>query len=503
MENINWLAPEILLGTSIISLIVYGVIGEKRSDARKFSQQRKITILSIISLSLGIIIMIEQMGLLENQEILIKNGIIGITQVVLGVKLMIALSTISILLMSIKNENKEVSFEITQLILLSVLGLWIVIESKNLVMLYLGIELSSLSLYALAASKRTGKFSTEAGLKYFILGALSSGILLFGMGLIYISTGQTGYTEILAITLGGQELQGILEVGAIMIIVALLFKLAAAPFHMWAPDVYEGSPTIITAYFLIVPKIGILAALYNFIFASCIGIFTSIQPILILSTLLSIGVGSIGAINQTKIKRLLAYSGIAHMGFILMGFIPGTIYGLQASFLYIVIYILMSINTFIVVLSIYKKQEVENNPVHYISQVVGLSRTNPALAINFAIVLLSIAGIPPLGGFLSKFIVLNAAIDAQFYILAIISVCLSVVGTYYYLRIIKWMYFKDTEDFVWKILHDVSTNSSQIQMSKTHSLILGLTLYFILTMLLYPFPFLSLTFDLILNNFIV
>jgi len=502
LENLSWIAPEIYISFSVVSLILYGVIGEKTTEARKYSQQQKITWLSIMALTIAAMILLDQISMISHNYISLNNGIIGINEGVLEIKLVIIASTIIILAMSNGMEGRDVHFEWSQLILLSVLGMLITVQAKDLITLYLGIELLSLSLYSLASSKRTGKYSTEAGLKYFILGALSSGVLLFGMGLIYISTSQTGYSEILALSLGGEGLKPILSIGGLMIVISLLFKLAAAPFHMWAPDVYEGSPTIVTAFFAIVPKIAILGALFNLVFGALIGIFDNLQTLLLSSCILSIFVGSIGALNQTKIKRLLAYSAIAHIGFVLMGFVPGTLFALQASFVYMFIYILMSINSFSVVLSTFQNQELESNPTHFISQFIGLSRKNSVLAINFALLLLSIAGIPPLAGFLSKFLVLNYAIDAHFYLLSILAVIFSVIGSYYYLRIIKWSYFRSSSTFFWKLLHDAASPYSSINILPAHSYFLGFTFFAILTLLLYPFPILYLSFDAIIHLFL-
>lgn len=494
--NISWLVPEIVLTIAVVVLLVFGVIGEKTDEARVISQQHKVTWLSVSTLLLVFLLLTSQYSNIDDSHIYIGFGIISVTQSTIGVKSILVLTTIAILLMGYEQEPRHNNFEWDILNLLALLGMFIIVEANDLLVFYLGIELLSLSLYALAASKRSAKYSTEAGLKYFILGALSSGILLFGIGLIYISTGYTSYIEIKALALGGEGLKDLLEIGGLMIVISLLFKLAAAPFHMWAPDVYEGAPTIVTAFFAIVPKIAILTALFNLLFDAFLGIFPAIQPLIIASALFSIIVGSIGALNQTKTKRLLAYSAISHIGFILLGFIPGTLLGLQSSFLYLIIYILMSINTFCVVLSLFRKQELQPDPSYLISQFVALSRFNPALAANFSLVLLSIAGIPPLAGFLSKFFVLYSIVDAHFYLLAVLCVIFSVIGSYYYLRIIKWIYFKHSPSFTLKALHELALPSlSYHKVSFFSSILIASTLYFILTLLIYPSPILFFTFD--------
>jgi NADH-quinone oxidoreductase subunit N len=290
-----------------------------------------------------------------------------------------------------------------------------------------------------------------------------------------------------------------LSLGAAFIIMALLFKLAAAPFHMWAPDVYEGASTIVTAFFAIVPKIAVLSLLITLIYGPFLGIFENlIQPIIIISGLMSILVGSIAAINQTKIKRLLAYSAIAHMGWILIGLGVGTLMSIQATLIYIVLYILMSINSFAFVISYFKGYG--NN---YITQLSGLSRKEPILAITFSLCLLSIAGIPPLAGFYSKYNILLALIDEKFIITSILGIVLSVIGSFYYIRIIQWMYFNNSSDYIIKDLGDIVYKQTDTGVNSTiglnQSLILGSSLFFILTYLIYPNPLVILTFDGISN----
>ena len=294
-----------------------------------------------------------------------------------------------------------------------------------------------------------------------------------------------------------------LSIAAMFVIIALLFKLAAAPFHMWAPDVYEGSPTIVTAYFAIVPKIATLGILYQLLFGPFSSLFTQLQPFLLVSALLSIIVGSLGAINQTKVKRLIAYSAIAHMGFMLIGLSTGALSGLLATFVYIVIYMITSFNTFAFVLSL-------NSP-NYISQLTGLSRYNPILAITFALSLFSMAGVPPLAGFFSKYLVLLSAISNGLYLVAFVAILFSVVGSFYYLRLIKWMFFKDSTDFVYKTLNDITLMGSArfaplgsygapMSVSFVNSLILGFSLFVLLTFLLYPNPLLNIIFESLANS---
>lgn len=536
LNNILWLTPEIFLGIAITWLLGYGVIYSKLDGV--ISQQKKITWLSIITLIFTALMIIDQYSILISMMdfntdnvlksyetiIYISNGLYGVDTTILGIKLAVLLGSTGVLLMSLNYYVKEnlVIYEYTQLILLSTLGMLLLISSKDLISLYLSIELISLSLYILAGIKRDGQYSTEASIKYFLLGAVSSGILLFGSALIYWLTGETSFIGLSnyiwyspfiigdSVELGNLAS---LSIAAMFIIVALLFKLAAAPFHMWAPDVYEGSPTIVTAYFAIVPKIATLGILYQLLFGPFSSLFTQLQPILLISAIMSIMVGSLGAINQTKIKRLLAYSAIGHMGFMLIGISTGAINGLLATFIYIIIYMITSFNTFAFVLSF-----TSANSANFISQLAGLSRLNPILAITFTLGLFSMAGIPPLAGFFSKYLVLLSAINNNLYLIALIAVIFSVVASFYYLRLIRWMFFSEGTIYIYKTLSDISMkgldnvptissnqgnikdtrlipSDSALNVNLVQSLILGSTLFILLTFLLFPNPLLNFIFE--------
>ena len=510
-NNIIWFTPEIFLSGITVLLLGYGVIYGKLEG--EISQQKKITWLSIITLLLTAIMEFHQYSELisltnefNSNGVVIyitQSGLYGIDSTIIGIKIAILLGSLGVLLMSLNyysSEKKLVVFEYTQLILLSTLGMLLLISSKDLISLYLSIELISLSLYILASIKRDGQYSTEAGIKYFLLGAVASGILLFGSALIYWLTGETsfiGLSNYIWYSPFSQDSIS-LSIAALFILIALLFKLAAAPFHMWAPDVYEGSPTIVTAYFAIVPKIATLGLLYELLFGPFSSLFSQLQPFLLFSALLSIIVGSLGAINQTKLKRLVAYSAIAHMGFMLLGLSTGALNGLLATFVYIVIYMITSFNTFAFLLSL-------NSP-QFISQLTGLSRFNPILAFTFALSLFSMAGIPPLAGFFSKYLVLLAAINNNQYFVALIAIIFSVIGSFYYLRLIKWMFFRDSSDYLYKTLSDISmrgldypektilTNTTS-NINLVNSLILGFSLFILLTFLFFPNPLLNIVFE--------
>jgi NADH-quinone oxidoreductase subunit N len=327
-------------------------------------------------------------------------------------------------------------FEYSILVLLSTLGMMVLISAGDLIALYLGLELMSLALYVVAASNRDNAKSTEAGLKYFVLGALSSGMLLYGASLIYGFTGTVNFAGIAAEVKTGSI--GIVF-GLVFLLAGLCFKVSAVPFHMWTPDVYEGAPTPVTAFFASAPKVAALAVFTRVTLTAFPGIVTQWQQIVVFVAIASMALGSFAAIGQRNIKRLMAYSSIGHMGFALVGLAAGTAEGAQGVLVYITIYVAMTLGSFAVILAI--KRNGQN--FELISDFAGLSRTNPLLAFFFAMLLFSLAGIPPLAGFFAKFYVFVAAIKAGLFTLSVIGVLSSVVGAYYYLLIVKVMYFDE------------------------------------------------------------
>src|SRR5450432_3397028 len=319
-------------------------------------------------------------------------------------------------------------FEYAILVLLSTLGMMVLISAGDLIMLYLGLELMSLALYVVAASNRDNAKSTEAGLKYFVLGALSSGMLLYGASLVYGFTGTVSFAGIAAAAKEGSI--GIVF-GLVFLLAGLCFKVSAVPFHMWTPDVYEGAPTPVTAFFASAPKVAALAVFTRVALTAFPGIITQWQQIVVFV--------SFAAIGQTNIKRLMAYSSIGHMGFALVGLAAGTAEGAQGVLVYISIYVAMTLGSFAVIITMKRNGQ----SVEKISDFSGLSRTNPLLAFFFAMLLFSLAGVPPLAGFFAKWYVFVAAIKAGLFTLAVVGVLASVVGAFYYLTIIKVMYFDE------------------------------------------------------------
>lgn len=338
---------------------------------------------------------------------------------------------------------RQMWFEIPVLMVLAVVGMLVMVSANDLITLYVGLELQSLSLYVLAAIRRTDLRSSEAGLKYFVLGALSSGMLLYGMSLIYGFSGATGFAKISAATIGVEAQDNIgLVVGLVFLLVGLAFKISAVPFHMWTPDVYEGAPTPITAFFSAAPKVAAMAVLVRVLVQAFPGSIAQWQQIIVFLSIMSMLIGAFAAIGQTNIKRLMAYSSIGHIGFALVGLAAGSNAGLQAVVIYLAIYLVMTLGAFACILTMRRKDGMTED----IAQLAGLSQTNLSMAFIFAMLLFSMAGIPPLAGFFAKFYVFKAAIEAELYALAVLGVVASVVAAFYYLRIIKIMFFDDAQE---------------------------------------------------------
>jgi NADH-quinone oxidoreductase subunit N len=346
----------------------------------------------------------------------------------------------AVILMSFDYVKRQMrpTFEYPVLILLSVTGMLMLISANDLIALYLGLELMSLSLYVLAAFDRESVRATEAGLKYFVLGALSSGMLLYGASLIYGFTGTVNFAGIAAAAGEG----GIgLVFGLVFLFAGLCFKVSAVPFHMWTPDVYEGAPTPVTAFFAAAPKVAAIAVFVRAAVGAFPTVATQWQQILVFVAIASMVLGAFAAIGQHNIKRLMAYSSIGHMGYALVGLAAGTAEGVQGVVVYMSIYVAMTLGTFACILAMRRGDRM----VEEIADLKGLARTKPAMAFFLAMLLFSMAGVPPLAGFFAKFYVFLAAIKAGLYTLAVIGVLASVVGAYYYLMIIKAMYFDEPE----------------------------------------------------------
>jgi proton-translocating NADH-quinone oxidoreductase chain N len=473
LTDFKLILPELFILSSISLLLLYGVF---LKDSKLYLINN-VSWLSIQTLFITILLIINNP---INNILIFQNSFI-IDNLTTFIKIAVLFSTIATIIISLdyfKDENIQ-AFEYTLLILLAVTGMLLIISSYDFIALYLAIELQSLCLYVLAAFKRNSEFSTEAGLKYFVLGAFSSGLFLFGCSFIYGFTGITNFGDLAKLLTGFQNLEGShgLIIGIIFITVALLFKIAAAPFHQWAPDVYEGAPTSVTAFFAIVPKIAVLGVFLRLFFYTFYDFIDIWQNIFIFCSITSMLLGVFAALYQQKIKRFLAYSAISHSGYILIGLCTGTILGIQGLLFYTVVYIIMSINIFCIVLALRKQENLKK--IIYISELNGLAKVNPILAFSLAVVLFSMAGIPPLVGFYSKFYLFSAAIESKLYILALVGIFSSAVATFYYIRLIKIMFFENV----------TSTLTVFKQMDKEKSLVLASTFLFILLFFIYPTPF--------------
>ena len=424
MIEIKHIAPEIFLTISIFSLICIGVFLKN-----SFSTIYRLSILVIMSILLIILTRNFETEKIFNDSIVIDNFSKYI-------KSLILISSIFILSMSKKYliDNKIDKFEYPIIVLLSILGMFIMVSSNDLIVFYLGLELQSLALYVLASFNRDNILSSESGLKYFVLSALSSGLLLYGCSLVYGFSNSTNFTYIANSTLDVQY--GVIF-GLVFIIVGLAFKISAVPFHMWAPDVYEGSPTSVTLFFAALPKIAALTVFIRFLYTPFVNLIDQWQTILVFLSIASMAFGAIAAIGQSNLKRLIAYSSIGHMGYALAGLASGTNQGIQSSVIYITIYLIMTLAFFSCLFMLRKK----NVFYEKIEDLSGLSTNHPVLSIALLIVLFSLAGIPPLAGFFAKFYIFMAVIEKSMYFLAIVGLLSTVVAAFYYLRIIKIIYF--------------------------------------------------------------
>src|SRR5579883_3448733 len=419
--------PEIVLALGAMALLMLGVY---RSGRTVQLIDGAAIVLLIIA---GVVVLLLPAG-----KLVTFDGSFVVDGFARFLKILAIIGSAAAILMSIdyaKRQRQE-RFEYSVLIVLSTLGMLMLISAADLIALYLGLELMSLPLYVVAASHRDSLRSTEAGLKYFVLGALSSGMLLYGASLVYGFTGTVNFTGIAhAATQGSVGL----IFGLVFLFAGFCFKVSAVPFHMWTPDVYEGAPTPETAFFAAAPKVAGIAMFVRAAVAAFPGITAQWQEIVVFVAIASMLLGSFAAIGQRNIKRLMAYSSIGHMGFALIGLAAGTSEGVQGVLVYMVIYITMTLGVFAVILSMRRS----DGMVESIDQLAGLARNNPTLAFFLAMLLFSMAGVPPLAGFFAKFYVFLAAIKAGLYVLAVIGVLASVVGAYYYLAIVKIIYFDE------------------------------------------------------------
>tara|TARA_Y100000741_G_scaffold187906_1_gene142993 strand:- start:352 stop:1770 length:1419 start_codon:yes stop_codon:yes gene_type:complete len=433
MINLELVFPEIFLSLSIMFLLILGVF--KKESSKLIHNISLIVLLVTAVITLNETLNVE-LKMLFNESVVIDY----LSSFMKIITLVAAFLTLSISSTYLKI-YKIYKIEYPILILSSVLGMMIMISSNDLIVFYMGLELQSLALYVLATFNRDQIKSSEAGLKYFVLSALSSGLLLYGCSLIYGFTGSTNF-NLIANELNSDEYA--LTFGIVFILVGLAFKISAVPFHMWAPDVYEGSPTSVTLFFTMVPKIAALTVFIRFLYIPFINLIDQWQMILIFLSIASMVFGAIAAIGQTNLKRLIAYSSIGHVGYTLAGLATASNDGIQSSVIYITIYIIMNLGLFSCLLMM------KRNDKYYedIEDLSGLSKNHPLLSLSLLLILFSLAGIPPLAGFFAKFYIFKSVLEQSMYFLAIIGLLSTVVAAFYYLRIIKIMYFdKEKEKY--------------------------------------------------------
>jgi len=430
MEQLNLIIPELFLTISIMILLMIGVFYKNSFN---------------LIFKLSMIILLATFILLFNHSVdtsaKLFNSSYTIDYLSLFMKALTLVACIFVMLSSFDyikliGINK---IEYPILILSATLGMMIMISSYDLIVFYMGLELQSLSLYVLISFNRDSRRSTEAGLKYFVLSALSSGLLLYGCSLIYGFSNSTNF-DLIAQNIDQFNTGSIF--GIVFILVGLAFKVSAVPFHMWAPDVYEGSPTSVTAFFAIVPKVAALTVFIRFLYVPFINLVDQWQMIIIFISLASMILGAVAAIGQTNLKRLMAYSAIGHMGYALAGLATGSNEGIQSTVIYLSIYLLMNLGIFSCIFMM-KRKDIFYEDIQDLS---GLSKNHPIISVCLLVLLFSLAGIPPLAGFFAKFYVFMAVIKVEMYTLAIIGLITTVISAFYYLRIIKIIYFDDPKE---------------------------------------------------------
>ena len=425
INNLNFIYPEIFISLSIMFLLLLGVFKKNSSS---------------LIYNLSIVFLIFTLALIFNyppqSNVNLFNDSYKIDYFSSFMKILTMCSGIFVLITSSRYLKifKIFQIEYSILILCSILGMMVMISSNDLIVFYIGLELQSLALYVLASFNRDQIKSSEAGLKYFVLSALSSGLLLYGCSLIY---GFSGSTNFIIIAENINSTQFGLTFGIVFILVGLAFKISAVPFHMWAPDVYEGSPTSVTLFFAVVPKIAALTVFIRFLYVPFINMIDQWQIIIIFLSIASMIFGAVAAIGQKNLKRLVAYSSIGHMGFALAGLSPGTNEGIQSSIIYISIYLIMNLGLFSCLFMMKRNDQYYEN----IDDLSGLSKNHPLISLSLLIILFSLAGIPPMAGFFAKFYVFSAVIKESMYFLAITGLLSTIISAFYYLRIIKIIYF--------------------------------------------------------------
>ena len=431
-ESASLLVPEMALGFGALALLMVGVFANPE-NASRIVNGLAVALLVIAGIWLALF---TGRGFAFNAAFVIDDFAVFMkVLVIIGSVVALAMTAGTIA------DRPYDRFEYPVLLVLATAGMLLMVSANDLIALYLGLEMQSLALYVVASINRDSVRSTEAGLKYFVLGALSSGMLLYGASLVYGFTGQTNFVGIAEALLLGDRSLGVVF-GLVFVLAGLAFKLSAVPFHMWTPDVYEGAPTPVTAFLAAAPKIAAMALTIRVVIEAFAPLTADWQQIIVFVSIGSMVLGAFAAIGQNKIKRLMAYSSIGHMGFALVGLAAGTAGGVRGVLIYLTIYIVMTLGTFACILAMERKDGVADD----IDDLAGLSRTNPFMATMLTLLMFALAGIPPLAGFFAKYVVFLAAVEAELWPLAVIGVLASVVAAFYYLRIVKVMWFDEPAD---------------------------------------------------------
>ena len=473
-NNFEILIPEFFLTTSLFFLLLFGVFYKKNQNNQKILIHKNINTIIIYLLFILLILTLNIPIISKN----LMNGVLIVDLFSQFVKVILIFCTIICFFIQQKYiiQQKINSYEISILMLISLLGLMLLISSNHFITLYLGIELQSLCFYILTASQRKSILSTEAALKYFILGSIASGFILFGSSILYGIIGSLNFNSIFLIISNINYLENIylllgILYGFIFIIVGILFKIGVAPFHFWLPDVYEGAPNNISAFFAIIPKITFIGILIRFCFDIFYNISTFLEFFFFITAFLSMFIGSLASLQQKKIKRLLAYSSISHVGFILIGFTSNLLNNIPFILLYIIIYIIMSINLWTSYISL----NINHKPIKYLTDLSNLFSINKLLSILFILNIFSLAGIPPLAGFFSKLFIFFTAIKANYFNLVFFAVFISIISSFYYLKLIKIIFFE-------KITKTIFIS----KINKIQSIILLINTQIILLLFLFP-----------------
>lgn len=472
-NNFEMIIPEFFLTTILLILLLFGVFYQKNQNIQKILIIKNITTI-IIYLLLILLILTSNINISNT----ILNGVLIINNFTQFIKIILIVATI--ICFSIQQnyliQQKIAAYEINILILIALLGLMVLISSNHLITLYLAVEVQSLSFYILTATKKKSVLSVEAGLKYFILGSIASCFILYGSSVIYVITGSLNFSNIFLIVSNVNFLENIdllisLSYGLIFIFVGLLFKIGASPFHFWLPDVYEGAPNTVSSFFAIVPKIAFIGVLIRLFFEVFFHISFFFEVFFYIVSFLSMTIGAVSSLQQKKIKRLLAYSSISHTGFILIGFASNMLNNVPFILFYVLIYVITSINLWTSYLSL----NINHKPVKYLTDLANLSSVNQPISVIFSISIFSLAGIPPLAGFFSKLFIFFSAIQNNYFSLIFFSLIISIVSSFYYLKIIKIIYFE-------KVVRTLYIS----QINKLQSIVLMVNSQFVLFLFIFP-----------------